>query len=167
MRAPLSCGVAAASIVAVVTVTGCAGGSGSGGSHPTQTPSLSAASAQQVESLIRDWGSVAVQGMRPAIHDLSTPGGVPRAGIATEATAWIAALTHDREQLQGVDAPGSYEPTRRLLLRSLDGYLRAAAIVHGAAKQPDFQRREAALERAVRVLTAADALYEQARPSSR
>jgi hypothetical protein len=104
--------------------------------------------------------------MRPAIRDLSTGGGVPRAGIATEARAWISALQFDREQLQRIEAPTTYAPTRQLLLRSLDGYLRAAAIVHRAAQQPEAAQREATLEHAVRVLTSADALYNQALPNS-
>ena len=115
--------------------------------------------------MLRDWGSIAVQGMRPAIRDLSTAGGVPRAGIATEADAWTAALKDDRAKLQHIAAPPSYEPTRQLLLRSLDGYLKGAAIVHRAAQQADPARREATLEHAVRVLTSADALYNQAIPN--
>ena len=166
MRASISVAAAALGFTAAATVSGCTGGSHLRDVQPVHTGSVAAGYQQQVETLIRDWGSVAVQGMRPAIADLAHPGGVPRAGIATEATAWASALKHDREQLQQVVAPASYEPTRQLLLRSLNGYLRAAAIVHAAAQQPDRSRRRAALERAVRVLTSADRLFDRARAIS-
>ena len=165
MRAFFSATAAAAALATVAAVSGCAAGAHA--SNPQRVaPGLAAGYQQQVEALIRDWGSIAVQGMRPAIADLAHPGGVPRAGIATEATAWAAALTHDRQQLEQIAAPTDYTPTRRLLLQSLDGYLRAAAIVHAAAQQPDRSRRHAALERAVRVLTAADRVFDRARASS-
>jgi hypothetical protein len=154
--------VVAVGLAAAVGVSGCAG-SHARDVQPVHPKSVPAAYQQQVDALVRDWGSIAVQGMRPAIADLAHPGGVPRAGIATEATAWTAALKHDREQLQQVVAPASYEPTRQLLLRSIDGYLRAAVIVHVAAEQPNRARRHAALERAVQVLTSADRLFDQAR----
>lgn len=166
MRTRPSPVAAAAALAAAVTVSGCAVGVHAGAPQPVPASSAHAAYQQQVDALIRDWGSIAVQGMRPAIADLAHPGGVPRAGIATEATAWTAALTHDREQLQAIAAPTSYEPTRQLLLRSLDGYLRAAAIVHTAAQLPDRSRRHLALERAARVLTAADQVFDRARTGS-
>jgi hypothetical protein len=156
---------AVAALAVVAATTGCAASAHVEASPTRQAPSA-AAYEQQVQAVLRDWGSIAVQGMRPAIRDLSSPGGVPRAGIATEADAWTAALKHDRQELQGIAAPPSYEPTRQLLLRSLNGYLRGAAIVHRAAQQSDPARRETTLERAVRVLTAADAVYNQAVPNT-
>jgi len=149
----------------VATASGCSDGSSSPVAS-SSSPSASAGYQQQVEAVIQDWGSIAVQGMRPAIADLAHPGGVPRAGIATEAKAWTAALSQDRDRLQHVVAPSSYEPTRQLLIRSLNGYLRAAAIVRSAAQQPDAGRRRAALERAARVLTAADQTFDRARSGS-
>lgn len=166
MRAPLPVAATAAALATAVLASGCGGGSHGPGAQPTASASSMAAYQQQVEALVRDWGSIAVQGMRPAIADLAHPGGVPRAGIATEANAWTAALRHDREQLQRIAAPTSYEPTRQLLLRSLDGYLRAAAIVHAAALQKGAVRRHAALERAVHVLTSADRIFDRAHVQS-
>lgn len=161
MRTP----IALAALAVIAATTGCATSTHLQAAPTTHPSSAPAAYEQQVQAVLRDWGSIAVQGMRPAIRDLSTAGGVPRAGIATEAAAWTAALKDDRAQLQHIAAPPSYEPTRLLLLRSLDGYLRAAAIVHHAAQQGDPSLREAALEHAVRVLTSADALYNQAIPN--
>lgn len=157
---------AVAALAVVAATTGCAASAHVEASPTRHASSAPAAYEQQVQAVLHDWGSIAVQGMRPAIRDLSSPGGVPRAGIATEADAWTAALKHDRQELQGIAAPPSYEPTRQLLLRSLDGYLRGAAIVHRAAQQSDPAQRETTLERAVRVLTAADAVYNQAVPNS-
>ena len=155
-----------AALAVIAATTGCATSAHLEAAPAPHRSSAPAAYEQQVQAVLRDWGSIAVQGMRPAIRDLSSPGGVPRAGIATEADAWTAALKHDRRELQSIAAPPSYEPTRQLLLRSLNGYLRGAAIVGHAAHQSDAKQRETTLERAVRVLTAADAVYNQALPNS-
>jgi hypothetical protein len=163
MRAPAT---AAAGLALAATVSGCAGGSHAPAAPPSSSTGGSTSYQRQVDALIQDWGSIAVQGMRPAIADLANPGGVPRAGIATEANAWTAALSQDRDRLQRIAAPSSYESTRQLLLRSLDAYLHAAAIVHAAAPQSDAGRRHAALERAARVLTSADRIFDQARAGS-
>lgn len=165
MRMPSATVAAVASLAAAVVVSGCSGGSSSGALRPDGTPSSGGGYEKQVEAVIQDWGSIAVQGMRPAIADLDTPGGVPRAGIATEADAWTAALKHDRDELVRIIAPTTFEPTRHLLLQSLDAYLHAAAVVHAAAEQRDARRRHAALERAVQVLSSADQLFDRARPT--
>ena len=138
-----------------------------GSKHPTPRTSLIVGPERlyerSVAPLIRDWGSVAVEGMRPGIADLASPGGLPRLTAATEAKAWAAAFRHDREQLLRIPVPSGYVRYQQLLLQSLDGYLRASAIVERAAHQADPAARHRTLERAAHVLTVADQVFEQAR----
>jgi hypothetical protein len=129
-------------------------------------PHPSAAAVKRYEAAIigpvKDWGSVEILGMRPSVRDLL--GGkdtLPPAAVITESQAWLTAFAHDRELIAAVRPPTGLGPCRALLLRALDKYSEAARAFGAAAAIPLYRRRPA-VEAAVGIATAGDALFDQA-----
>jgi hypothetical protein len=58
---------------------------GCSSSKPQPTAAQLAAYERAILPTVRDWGSIEVQGMQPAIDDLRSGHGVPAPGIQTEA----------------------------------------------------------------------------------
>src|SRR5438270_12403589 len=111
--------IAAASVTAgVVAATGSPSG-------PTRTQEQRFEAA--VVPLVTDGGRVVEQGMKPALHDLTTDHVTPPAFIATEATQWRDSLQHVGSQLAGVHASGRLAQARDRFVAALGLYTDAAA----------------------------------------
>lgn len=126
--------VGVATVVAVVVAIAIAGVA-QWSSHPSQR--LSRADVLRYQSqllpVVRDWGSIEVEGMRPAIADLSSGQGVPARLIAVEARAWQSALTIDQSRLMKIRPPANLRPAVVLFDASIRSYLLAAATFRRAA----------------------------------
>ena len=143
--------LAAASVTAAVLA---ATGSSSG---PTRAQEQRFEAA--VAPLVTDGGRVVEQGMKPALHDLTTDHVTPPAFIATEATQWRATLSRIGTQLAGVRASGQLARARARLVAALGMYadaaaqFRSAALATGAEREQLIDRGIATAKRGTRRMT--------------
>jgi hypothetical protein len=100
--------------------------------------------------VVKDWGSIEILGMRPAIADLraGTEFGRPEL-VAVQARAWRAALELDRRKLTDLSPPTALRQTHELLLDSMDRYLAATASFL-AATAADAADRERLIDEGIR-----------------
>lgn len=122
-----------------------------------------AVSAYQKElfPLVEEWGRIEVQGMRPAIGDLSSGEGVPAVTIAGEARAWQAGLKDLRKRIAALDPPKPLLPAERLFDRSIVRYIDAAIEFEKAADGPEAGR-QAGIERGIEAARDGARLYNEA-----
>lgn len=119
--------------------------------------------------IVRDWGSVEMLGMRPAVADLQAGTGVPAATVAVEAAAWRSALELDRVKLRAVKPPRSLREASGLFDAAIVRYLDAADLFRRAALSPASARGRliaagiAAAEAGDRVYDDASAVIQAAR----
>lgn len=135
MRAPAALGAAfglvaaAASLAVLLTGGGAADTSGqpAGTSGRAADTSSAVVTYQaQVVPIVKDWGSVEVMGMRPAVADLRTGTDLGRPEIvAVQARAWRAALETDRAKLAALTPPAELRPMAALMDASMGLYLQA------------------------------------------
>src|SRR3954454_5252931 len=95
-----------------------------------------------VVPFVTDGGRVVEQGMKPALHDLTTDHVTPPAFIATEATQWRGTLQHVGSQLAGVHANGRLKRARDQFVAALGLYADAAAQFRSAALAAGEQRAQ-------------------------
>jgi hypothetical protein len=89
----------------------------------------------------KDWGSIEVLGMRPAVADLQAGGALGRPDlVATQARAWRAALQVDRDKLRALRPPAAARSVGPLLDRAMALYLDAASSFLLAATGPAAER---------------------------
>ena len=151
-------GVPAASLVVllVASLSGCSS------SKPQPTAAQLSAYEQAILPTVRDWGSVEVEGMQPAINDLRAGTGVPAAAIVTEASAWQGALRLDRTKLQAVTPPRGLARCATLFDQAIVKYLAAAATFGPAASTPPGAARTVLIDAGVALAKEGDQLYNQA-----
>jgi hypothetical protein len=113
-----------------------------------------------VVPLVTDAGRVVEEGMKPALHDLTTDHVTSPAFIATEATQWRATLEHDRGSLSDLHLRGRLADARGRLVAALDLYVDAAAQFRSAALASGEQR-EQLIDGGVATAKRADATYDQ------
>lgn len=108
---------------------------------PATTAAELVAYEDALAPVVKDWGSIEILGMRPAIADLraGTDLGRPEL-VAVQARAWRAALALDRRKLVELRAPGALRQTRDLLLDSMDRYLAATASFLAATAAQGVER---------------------------
>lgn len=148
MRAPAALGAVTLATAVVLAGVGATASLGGGGADAASV----VAYEQRVLPVVKDWGSIEVLGMRPAVADLraGTTMGAPDV-VRAQARAWRAALLVDRDRLRAARPPASLRRMAKLLDESLALYLRAvddftaATTVSGAAR---LARIEAGIARA-------------------
>src|SRR4051812_1894486 len=113
-----------------------------------------------VVPLVTDGGRVVEQGMKPALHDLTTDHVTPPAFIATEATQWRATLERVGAQLAGVRAGGRLAQARARIVAALGLYADAAAEFHSAALATGSER-EQLIDRGIATAKRGDATYDE------
>lgn len=111
---------------------------------------------------VREWGRIEVQGMRPAVADLQSEGGVPDETIAGEARAWQTAFRRIRGDLRAVDAPGELAAVAAAFDRAIADYLRAAATFERAASTAPGAERDRLVDEGVAVVRRGAARYNEA-----
>jgi hypothetical protein len=112
--------------------------------------------------LVREWGRIEVQGMRPAVADLQSGEGVPAATVAGEARAWHAAFERLRSQLRAVAAPEGMEEVAHGFDRAMADYLEAAATFEQAASAADAEERSRLVDRGITVVQRGADRYDDA-----
>lgn len=134
-------------------------------SEETPRDTLTAVELQAYQGLITphltEGGKIVQLGMKPAMTDLATPGGIPAATIAGEADAWVAALTGVRQRVAAVIPPEQLREAHRLFDEALGRYLEAARLFGQAARAPAAEQR-AAIDRGIAVAEIADDVYDAA-----
>ncbi|MFL6239676.1 MAG: hypothetical protein ACJ735_09345 [Actinomycetes bacterium] len=145
-------------MAAAVAISVVVGGCGRHVDHPT-APELSSYE-QAILPTVRDWGSIEIQGMQPAIDDLRSGQGAPAAAIATEATAWQSALRADRVKLNDVKPPSGLHNAATLFDTSIAKYIDAAVLFGRAARTN--AGRPALIDAGVNAAKEGDRLYDQA-----
>ena len=135
---------------------------GCSSSDPQPTAAQLSAYEQAILPTVRDWGSVEVEGMQPAVNDLRAGTGVPATAIATEATAWQGALRLDRTKLQAVKPPAGLGRCATLFDQAIGKYLSAAATFGQAAATPPGAARGRLINAGVATAKDGDRLYNEA-----
>lgn len=117
---------------------------------------------------LKDWGSVEIRGMQPAVADLVsgtgavTGSGLPRASVVGESRAWVSALTLDRDKLARLPVPPGLAAAAADFDAGLVSYLEAATMIGQAAAIDDPAQRMAVLQEAVATAKRGDAAYNRA-----
>jgi hypothetical protein len=112
--------------------------------------------------LVNEWGKIEVDGMRPAIADLSTGGGVvPPEGIAGEARAWQSGLVDLRAKIAALVPPPRLVPAKSLFDQAMVRYINAAKLFEQAADGPADQRK-AGIQKGIDAATSGAQLYNEA-----
>jgi hypothetical protein len=121
-----------------------------------------AAYQERVVPVVKDWGSIEVLGMRPAIADLRAGDelGAP-AVVAAEARAWRAGLSKDRAALASARPPAELADAARLLDRAMAGYLRATDLFLAATGAVGSSRARL-VEEGIRTVSAGARTYDEA-----
>jgi hypothetical protein len=156
--------VSAAVVVLVVALTGAGLAARVSDSASTSRGSTAELLAYERALLpvAKDWGSIEVLGMRPAVADLRTGGPLGRPDlVATQARAWLAALQADRDKLRALAAPASVRAAGPLLDRSIALYVDAASSFLAAATGP-VTERVARIERGIDQARRGALLYNDA-----
>jgi hypothetical protein len=108
---------------------------GGGSANKADRKKLLAYEAKLVP-LVKNWGKIEIDGMRPAIADLASgPGNtsVPPEAIAGEARAWQEGLTQIRADMTKLTPPASLKRAAELFDQSIVKYLAAAKSFEQAA----------------------------------
>lgn len=113
-----------------------------------------------VVPLVTEGGRVVEEGMKPALHDLTTDHVTPPAFIATEAAQWQATLTRVGQQLGTVRASGRLDRARDRLVAALATYADAAASFHAAALASG-SRRDQLIDEGIATAKRGDATYDK------
>jgi hypothetical protein len=111
---------------------------------------------------VRQWGRIEVQGMRPAVADLQSKGGVPAESIAGEARAWQTAFRRIRRDLRAVHAPGELAAVAAAFDRAIADYLRAAATFERAASTAPGAEQDRLVDDGLAVVRRGAARYNEA-----
>jgi hypothetical protein len=135
---------------------------GCSSSDPHPSAGQLSAYEQAILPTVRDWGSVEVEGIQPAINDLRSGTGVPAVAIVTEASAWQGALRLDRTKLQAVHAPAGLTGCATLFDQAIVKYIAAAATFGRAASTPPGAARISLIDTGVATAKEGDQLYNQA-----
>jgi hypothetical protein len=132
VRAPALLGAASLVLATAVAVTAVVGLSDGWHAQPKE-PVLTYEA--QVLPIVKDWGSVEVLGMRPAVADLRSGGalGAPDV-VAAQARAWRGALLADRTKLREARPPRVLRQMAALLDDSMSRYLLAVDFFESATK---------------------------------
>ncbi|MHB8450376.1 MAG: hypothetical protein ACYDAQ_08010 [Mycobacteriales bacterium] len=135
-------------------------GNGSNGrtAPPPPTRGQLLAYESAITPAVRDWGSIEMLGMRPALGDLASGQGVPPAAIVMESRAWVAALGHDRAMLRAAPDPGQLTVIAAGLDQAMVDYLRAATLFGQGAGHP--AARSAFLQAGVSAAMAGDSAFD-------
>jgi hypothetical protein len=112
--------------------------------------------------LVTEWGKIEIQGMRPAISDLSSGEGVPASLIGGEARAWQGGLTDLRAKIQKVAAPKQLAQASALFDQSIAKYLDAAVTFEHAADGPEGDARTKAIDQGIKLASDGAAIYNRA-----
>jgi hypothetical protein len=131
-----------------------------------QRPDLTAEQVQKYQDklfpLVQEWGRIEIQGMRPAIADLDTPGeGVPPETIAVEAEAWRDGLREIRAKIARVPAPSKLQRANMLFDQAISQYIQAAE-VFAAAARANGTVRSIGVENGVKVASEGARIYNEA-----
>lgn len=78
--------------------------------------------------IAQNWGSIEVDGMRPAVYNLATGHGVPARMITIEARAWRYSLGVDARKLAALHPPAALRRAQALFAAAMADYLRAATL---------------------------------------
>lgn len=113
-----------------------------------------------VVPLVTDGGRVVEDGMKPALHDLTTDHVTPPSFIAGEATQWQATLQRDGHDLAAVRATGQLARARDLLVRAVGIYAAAAADFHAAALATGAERNRL-IDSGIATAERGDATYDE------
>jgi hypothetical protein len=111
-------------------------------------------------AIVKDWGSIEVLGMQPAIRDLRPGSGVTAEAFDTEVQAWTSALTKDKEQYDAIPVPPRLGEFRSSVDSALDAYLGVARTL-GRAAAASGTRRAALINEAVKAGAAGDAIFDR------
>lgn len=128
----------------------------------------SAPSAREVEALqdalrgpAQHWGRLEIQGMRAAVADLNTEGGVPDELIGGEARAWQASLADIAGRIEAIRTHDDLQPIVDAFRRAVDPYLEAARLFEQATTVSGADRT-ALLEHGAAAAQRGASLYNQA-----
>ena len=149
--------ILAAAIAAVSVSVGVIAATGSP-SGPTRTQEQRFEAA--VVPLVTAGGRVVENGMKPALHDLTTDHVTPPSFIATEATQWQTALERVRSDLARVPSTGRLAQARTRLVAALDLYIDAAGQFRSAALAAGSQRQQL-IDKGIAVAKRGDATYDE------
>lgn len=108
-----------------------------------------------VVPVVRDVGSIEVQGMRAGLRDVRDA--APAALVQTQ--AWAAGLEADARKLAAVSVPSALARAHRLFQQSITDLIRAAHVFGRAALAPD-RHRQALLARGIAWGERADRVYD-------
>jgi hypothetical protein len=150
-----------------------AGGGDSGPSKAKQRREVEDYQAKLLP-LVQQWGKIEVDGMRPAISDLSRADEpqpdpatddedivVPPEAIVGEAQAWRASLMDLRRKIAALPAPTSLTRAKLLFDKAMVRYIDAATVFEQAASGPAAQRK-AKIADGIAAATDGAALYNDA-----
>src|SRR5581483_4949519 len=112
--------------------------------------------------LVTEWGKIEIQGMRPAISDLSSGEGVPASLIGGEARAWQSGLKDLRTKIRKVAAPKQLAQASALFDQAIVKYLDAAVIFEHAADGPEGDARSKAIDDGIKQASDGAAIYNRA-----
>ena len=148
----LGAALAAAAAIAFATV---------GGEGDKPDPKAVEAWQKQLFPLVEEWGKIEVQGMRPAIGDLTRGDGVPPEAVGGEARAWRAAFVDLRAKIAALDPPPELEAAERLFDQSMQQYLDSTFAFEQAADGP-VDQRQANIEKGINLAKEGARLYNEA-----
>lgn len=135
------------------------GGSSSDGNRSTQAV---VAYQARVLPIVKDWGSVEVLGMRPAVSDLRAGTALARPEVvAAQARAWRASFNTDRARLAALTPPTELRSMASLMDDSLRLYLEAVDRFLDATKATGAQRR-ALIDQAISTVREGASVYDRA-----
>lgn len=112
--------------------------------------------------LAQEWGRIEVQGMRPAIADLTSGEGVPPVTVAGEARAWRSGFESLRAKIEALEPPKVLQEAERLFDQAMQRYLEATNEFERAADGPAGEGRKAGIERGIALANEGAALYNDA-----
>jgi hypothetical protein len=132
------------------------------GSSPSSTRAALAAYQERVVPVVKDWGSIEVLGMRPAIADLRAGDelGAPEV-VAAEARAWRAGLAKDRLALASAAAPHELDDVVRLLDQAMAGYVKATDLFLSSTEVAGSDRARL-VEQGISAVTSGARTYDEA-----
>jgi hypothetical protein len=167
--AALGVGVLVACIGLVAWLT--AGGSGA--AQKAQRKEIVAYQAKLLP-LVQEWGKIEIQGMRPAISDLSRsingpapdPNDendivVPPEAIGGEAQAWQSGLVDLRKKIKDLPTPQSLTRAKLLFDQAIVRYIDAAKLFEKAAGGP-VDQRQAGIDKGIDAATDGARIYNDA-----
>ena len=150
--------VIAAAVIAAVSAAAAVLAAGTSSSHrPTRAQEQ--AFEQAVVPLVTEGGRVVEQGMKPALHDLTTDHVTPPAFIAVEAGQWKATLQRVQRGVAAVHTVGTLRTARARLVAALALY-EQAAVEFKAAAQASGAARQQLIDSGIATAKRGDATYD-------